>query len=182
MSAGPLPHRVNIRKAVTRSARYAGCLGAEQLPQFSSLLNPADPQFSAEVEFGQDDEGRQYASVILNAKVVLECQRCLQPMLRDLSSESRLALVPSDEQAKQLPEDYEPWLAIDEVDLWALAGEELALALPVVAYHPAGECEPPGGTDALGKENEDQGMAGIKPDSPFNVLSALLDSSDTKEK
>jgi uncharacterized protein len=182
MSAAPLPHRVNIRKAVTRAARYAGCLGAEQLPQFSSLLNPANPQSNVEVEFGQDDEGRQYAVVAIEARVVLECQRCLQPMLQELASESRLALVHSDEEARQLPAHYEPWLAIEEVDLWALAAEEFALALPVVAYHPRGECEPPGGSEAVREKDDDQGMDVQKPDSPFNVLSTLLDSSDMKEK
>ena len=173
MSAGPLPNRVNIRKAVTRSARYTGVLTASELPQFSSLLDPAQSQVEAVVEFGDDDEGRQFADVVMNATVTLECQRCLGPVQLTLESSSRLGLVHSDEQAKHLPAGYEPLIAVDEVDLWQVAAEELALALPVVAYHPAGECQAPGAPQVT-----DPGSPESERENPFSVLSTLLGSDD----
>jgi uncharacterized protein len=187
MSAAPLPQRVNIRKAVTRGAKYAGRLGAAQLPQFASLLDPVKPDIGLQAEFGEDEEGQQYIVVAMQATVVQECQRCLQPVLLELAGESRLGLVPGDEQARHLPPRYEPWLAVDEVDLWELAGEELALALPVVAYHPEGDCSPPGDVEMNSAvtglpEDKQQALTGGSRDNPFSVLSTLLDSGDAKEK
>ena len=179
MSAGPLPNRVNIRKAVTRSARYAGELSAAQLPQFSALLDDVNQRINVVVGFGEDDEGWQYADVELQAVVTLECQRCLGKVALPLDSRSRLGLVHSDEQAKHLPSGYEPLIAVDEVDLWEVAAEELALALPVVAYHPEGECSPPGEAQ---QQKEDSEPSTGRRENPFSVLSTLLGSDDTKEK
>ena len=178
MSEGPLPHRVNIRKAVTRAARYAGTLGPEQLPRFEAVLEPQKP-LQVEVVFGEDDEGQSIARVSLEAPVMLECQRCLGLMEKTLSSESTLGLVFDDEQARHLPARYEPWIAVDEVDLWEVAGEELALALPVVSYHSAEECAVP--TELASAENGEEQEV-LNEDNPFSVLSTLLSGSDEKEK
>lgn len=182
MLTAPLPNRVNIRKAVTRSARYAGALGAEQIPQFRDLLVPEAPTIDVVVEFGENDEGQQFAAVEMQGRVVLECQRCLKPVVCEIQGNSRLGIVPGDEQAKQLSAGLEPLIAIDEVDLWAVAEEELALALPVVAYHPDGECEPPKSDRRERSESEETGSTGQAAENPFSVLSSLLDSDGTKEK
>lgn len=182
MSPAPLPNRVNIRKAVTRSARYTGGLGAEQLPQFAQMLDPAAPLIEVAVEFGEDEEGQQFAAVTMQGRVVLECQRCLQSVLFTVEGDSRLGIVPGDEQAKQLSSGLEPLIALDEVDLWELAEEELALALPVVAYHPEGDCEPPKSDRSGRSEHQELGLADQATDNPFSVLSSLLVNDDTKEK
>jgi len=178
MSPGPLPQCVNLRRAVTRNARYQGTLGPQQLPRFSDVLE-RDGDLAISVQFGEDEEGRQFADVEVEASVRLQCQRCLQPLSQRLTGRSRLALVLSDEHAKHLPAQYEPWIARDEVDLWEVAAEELALALPVVAYHDAGVCEAP--PVPAGEEEHAAAPAENGSDSPFNVLSTLL-GDDGKEK
>ena len=141
MSAGSLPQCVNVRKAVANEARYSGTLGGDELPQIRPYLDPENPGIEVVVTCGRDEEGRQVVQVGIEGVVVLECQRCLKPLKQDVSSDSLLALVLTDEQAKQLPARYEPWIVADELDLWALAAEEIALCLPVVAYHPQDECD-----------------------------------------
>ena len=178
MSAGPLPQCVNLRKAVTRNARYEGLLGPRELPRFTDILSEGD-RVHFTVVFGVDVEDRQFAEVTIDATVRLECQRCLERFERQVSGHSHLALVPSDEHAKHLPAGYEPWIAMDEVDLWNMAAEELALALPVVAYHDRDECTAPALLPGSGR-NKDTGRD-APSDSPFNVLSTLL-SDDDKEK
>ncbi|MFT7288207.1 MAG: hypothetical protein ACI87W_002322 [Halieaceae bacterium] len=170
MSDGLLPQRVNIRKAVARAARYTGGIGVEQLRQFGAVFEADKPNITVVVEFGEDEAQRQYAQVTLTADVVLECQRCLKPIQRRLQGDSRLAIVRDDEEACQLPEGYEPCVAVDEVDLWEVAAEELALVLPVVAYHPQGECSPPAGY----KEKEIEDPVAASGAGPFSILSALL--------
>jgi len=174
MSGPPLPHAVSLRKAVTREALYSGVLGGAELPQFASMLGEDRP-LSLDVQFGRDEEDRQIARVTLRGDVTLECQRCLGAVTRHVDSESVLGLVLTDAQAQALPRHYEPWIVDDDVDLWAVAAEELALALPVVAYHDAGECRAP--LHEAAPAPEAQGVA----DNPFGVLSSLLDGEDAKE-
>lgn len=189
MSQGTLPHRVNIRKAVTRSAQYSGVLSAEQLPQFSDELPPEASKLQLTVDFAEDDGGRQFLAVEMDARVRLECQRCLGMLTEHLHSSSRLALVHDDEQARALPAGFEPWIAIDEVDLWELAAEELALALPVVAYHPRGECGhsiATAGNDSVTPDGQDrtndQTTSAPGASGPFSMLASLLDGDDDEEK
>lgn len=179
MSASPLPQCVNLRKAVTHGAHYSGVLSGEQIPRLASLLDPDKTRVNVAIRFGRDDEDRSVAEVSLDASVVLVCQRCLGPLKHAINSRSVLGLVPGDEQARALPADYEPWIAIEEVDLWEMAAEELALAIPVVAYHD--NCEAPL-SPGTGSEIE-TGAAAESADSPFSVLATLLErSDDNKEK
>lgn len=177
MSEGPLPHTVNTRKAVALEAHYKGSLSAAELPQLRDVL-PADSPapVAAEMRFHRDDEGRQRVSVALDATVTLVCQRCLEAFTSQVDSRSELAICRTDEEARALPASLEPLLAVEETDLWRVAEEELALALPVVAYHPDGEC-------AVAKVPEepqapsDDGIAGDESSNPFDVLSDLLDDN-----
>lgn len=185
MSAGSLPQCVNVRKAVANEARYSGTLGGDELPQIRPYLDPENSGVEVVVACGRDEEGRQVVEVGIEGTVVLECQRCLQPVKLKVSSESLLALVLTDEQAKQLPPRYEPWIVADELDLWALTAEEMALSLPVVAYHPTGECdlsELKNSSDEEKDEEISKGSVVVDDDNPFSVLAELLDGSDGKEK
>ena len=177
MSQAVLPQRVNTRKALGREASYRGTLGASQLTDFASVLDDSDESGEASIEagisFGRDEEQRPVIDVSLEARVRLECQRCLEQFTQRLSSRSRLGIVLTDEQAKQLPRDYEPLISAEETDLWAVVAEELALALPVVAYHPEGQCRV-GGDAAERKEIE---TGGDERANPFGILSVLLDEA-----
>lgn len=183
MSDGALPHWVNTRKAVGREAHYSGTLGPDQLSEFASYLEPeSGSAVRAEIRFGRDDDARSVVDVTLNARVQLECQRCLGSLARELHSVSRLALVPSDEHARHLPESYEPLIAGEETDLWAVVAEELALALPVVAYHAPGECAT--ALAGSGEPQQEQAVGDAQRANPFDVLSVLLEqpASDADEK
>lgn len=151
-------------------------MGASQLPQVADVLDPANPMVEMGIRFSRDEWGQAVADVSLQAPVLLQCQRCLAPLKEKLASRTRLGLVPSDEQARHLPRDYEPWIAIDEIDLWDVAAEEFALALPLVAYHPAGVCEAPAGP------SQEEPLTAPGPrgmDHPFGVLTTLLTGNDT---
>jgi uncharacterized protein len=182
MSEGLLPQTVNTRKAVTREARYRGVLGAEQLPQLQELLIAERYPVAVDMRFFPDDQGQQRISVELTATVRMVCQRCLEPFTSHIASRSELGIVRSDEEAQHLPADCEPLIALAETDLWRVAEEELALALPVVAYHPEGEC--PGAADPGGSQEtaEAQGSPAEASPNPFDVLSTLLDSAAQRDR
>lgn len=179
MSDGLLPHTVITRKAVTREARYSGTLGPRQLPRLSHVLRGnAGDSVQAEIAFIRDDEERQVVLVDLSAEVELECQRCLEPVRQGIKSHSELAIVRTDQEAQQLPARYEPLIVAEEADLWEIVQEELSLALPVVAYHPEGECSTAQlapATKGEGAFDElDDGAEEAERPNPFEVLSSLL--------
>ncbi|MEO0437377.1 MAG: YceD family protein [Pseudomonadota bacterium] len=170
MSANPPPQRVIVRKAVSRSAAYSGVLGVAELPSVAGVLDPSIAGVSASICFAIDDEDRPIAKVKVCAQVILECQRCLERFTTTLEAQSTLGLLASESQAGELPKDYEPWVTADEVDLWEMVAEEVALALPSVAYHAEQDCSQP-----LRELNETQDSKGQSASSgPFDVLGALL--------
>lgn len=179
MSAAPLPQRIDLRRALARGDCYRGVLGMSQLPQMADVLDPENPAVEMGIRFSRDECGQAVADVSLQAPVLLQCQRCLAPLREKLASRSRLGLVASDEQARHLRGDYEPWIASDEIDLWDVAAEEFALALPLVAYHPAGVCAAPMG------QAQEKPLTPLGPrrvEHPFAVLSTLLAGDDIEEK
>jgi uncharacterized protein len=115
--------------------------------------------------------------------VALVCQRCLGPLRLPLSSESRVGLVESMEQADRLPADAEPvWIEDRKVDLDEIVEEELLLALPLVPLHEPGaaECTATGVVDARegdkveGATSMDDDDAAPVVQTPFAELGELL--------
>lgn len=89
----------------------------------------------------------------LHAGVVLVCQRCLQPVTREVASEVRLAFASGDDAA--LPADHDVIPGDPRrVDLATLAEEELLLSLPLIARHEPGEaCRLPADVAARAAES-----------------------------
>jgi uncharacterized protein len=73
----------------------------------------------------------------LAADVVLECQRCLQPLAHRIQEQRNFRFVASEEEAERLDEETEDdVLAMPaRLDLIALIEDELILCLPIVPRH-----------------------------------------------
>ena len=72
----------------------------------------------------------------VTATLMVECQRCLQPIATDVVGNFKFALVSSEEEFELLPEEFEPYLVEgEEQSLIDLIEDELLLSLPMVAIH-----------------------------------------------
>ncbi len=172
MSTEPLPCELDARKAAARGARVSGTLRPADMPRFRALLAGDEGSIRAELGFSRDEEGRSLVRVVIDADVAVICQRCLQPMTRRVTSDSLLAIVWTDEQARQLPRNLEPLVvAAQEADLWSIVEEELMLALPAFSYHESEACKETL-ADYSGPTPEEEVTAGDKP-NPFDVLAQL---------
>ena len=119
-------------------------------------------------------QGHIVAEVPVEAKVGLECQRCLLPVTLQISGSSRVALVESEAAVANVPPELETALAPDgRLRLADLLEEELLLALPVAPHHPDGQC--PG--EGRGTEPEDTAEPTQRP---FANLGELLKSGRSK--
>src|SRR4051812_27120763 len=83
------------------------------------------------LEFSQDDQGRTHVRGSAVAEVALECQRCLEPVVRRLDANIDLRVVASDTIAQQFADEFESFVSTDdEVPVIDLIEDDLILALP----------------------------------------------------
>ncbi|SFR49146.1 uncharacterized protein SAMN05216203_0848 [Marinobacter daqiaonensis] len=128
------------------------------------------------LEFSADSQRRRIVRGELETDVELECQRCMSGMTAHVSSAFELGLVTSDDKARQLPSELEPFVVEGEaLDLWTMVEDELLLALPAYPLHEREDCPATADLEAL----EADPAASPEPDpedkreNPFKVLEGL---------
>jgi uncharacterized protein len=166
-----LPGSVDALKLCQQGVTVVGFLPLANLQRLASQLYLAEGNVQVRLSFGLDEQSRKTVNGQLEATLPLVCQRCLERLDSAIDTEFALALVWNDDQAAQLPRTLDPVLMeSEELDLLGIVEDELLLALPLVAVHEQGSCEPPAllGESILGDEHQ----AGEKV-NPFQVLAAL---------
>ena len=170
-----LPHSVDPRRLADIGRELAGTLPLAQLPRLALVLVEgavdAAALVSYQLRFQRDPGGRALVAGEVSATLPLRCERCNGVVDLPVASGFTLAVVAGLDEAAQLPDDYEPLLPEDgAVDPVALVEDELLLALPTVARHPVGTCEPP-------RYEQPSNAPAPPPDSgtdnPFAVLETL---------
>jgi uncharacterized protein len=180
MSTEPPPRTLDARKAAARGATVDGVLRPRDLQRLREVVSGDVGEIHACFGFFRDDENRSLVRVAISADLAVTCQRCLQPMPLHLESDSTLALVGSDELARQLPDHLDPLVVVgQECNLWEVVEEELMLALPAFSYHDTEDCReilagftgrPPAAVATAAKPN------------PFNVLEQLKPGSNKQQE
>jgi uncharacterized protein len=171
MSTESLLTMLDVRKAAVRGALMGGVLEPLDLERFRPLLAGDEGTVAVKMAFSRDEESRYVIDVAIEADILAVCQRCLEPMPEHLSSESKLAVVWTDEEAVSLPRYLDPLiLKEDSCNLWELVEDELILAMKPFNYHETGTCKRKTVSffDPLIKED----VVEDKP-NPFNVLEQL---------
>jgi uncharacterized protein len=144
----PDPLRLDVRAFTRDAGTLHGELPLASLQRLApSLLADADGGTAAPVAWRADGEQRpvragepeRWLHLQASAAVVLECQRCLQPMAQSLQVDRRLRFVEGEDEAARLDEECDDdVLALPpSLDLVALIEDELILALPLVPRHEA---------------------------------------------
>ena len=165
-----LPRRVEPRKQAHFGAVFQGSLGGEDLPRLANHVHSID-EIHVRLAFYIDDNSKRVVSVDIDASVGMICQRCLEPVVVKVSSQSVVAVVRDEDEAKQLSESLDPWIVEDtEADTYELVEEELLLNLPVVAYHEY-DCINPDLYEYKIHDSEKQQES--ETENPFNVLAGL---------
>ena len=127
------------------------------------------------LDFTRSIGGRPMIKGHIRGNVVLECQRCMQPVTipLDVPVEVALTTFESDERPEQ--EGLEAWLVEDErLFIQDFVEDEILLALPLAAKHE--QCEPvrkliealP--SDVVLTESGQEDSAVITKKNPFAVL------------
>jgi len=174
MKTGALPKQLDLRGLAVRGVHIDGTVSPEDLPRLADSGIAIVDSGSVAFDFRRDAEARYVVAVSVEARVVMQCQRCLSDMQVPIKSVSLMACVWTDEEAAGLPATYEPLLVGDAADLSDIVEEEILLAIPVSPVHET-DCKSAeqqaalkadtGGSEAI----EDLG----ERDSPFAVLEQL---------
>jgi uncharacterized protein len=137
-----LPKIVKPRKLChlgsTQGLTLSGTLVLEGLSKLSDKVLSEKAHAKLKLTFGLDEVGCCQIRATGSLKVKLKCQRCMQSLDDVLYLDSLLSPVVGDDEAKQLPPNFEPLMAPeDEVDLHEWIQEEVLLCLPIVPVHDA---------------------------------------------
>ena len=175
MSAGALPHIIDFRALAAREARVEGILAPSHLTRLKASVDGAE---AAQVcaQFSRDEMGRFVVALSVSMRVMMTCQRCLEPMHLDISSESKVAALWSDSQANELPDTLEPVVTGEETDLWMMVEEEVLLALPAYPLHADIHCAEKLGLGGQEQAEHNSAEGECKKDNPFAALAALRDA------
>jgi len=117
---------------------FHGTMQLSRMPRLSLLLesNSGEAGFSA--RFRYDRQKNVVIDLVVEADLVLLCQRSLEAYTEPVRRQSRLAVIESLEEQDSLPGDYDPVLVEDHrMALLELVEDELLLGVPQIPRNPA---------------------------------------------
>ena len=151
-----------------------GQIALNKLSRVQDYLCGDSGAVTIHLSFGKDLQGIQTIIGSLDAKVFMQCQRCLKPVALAVSVVVNIGVGYKESALKALPTEYDPLLQeTPELDLWMLIEDELILGLPIVAYHPSGECS----IDAQ-YQRGDADVSDKQATNPFSVLAVMKGEDD----
>jgi uncharacterized protein len=167
---------------VPQTYQGAGFLVITDMPRLAkevASINPGDGfawQMETHFEDSPGSEPLQILDLVLNGRLHLVCQRCLQDCAIDLDEKRRFILVASEAEADAYPledEEQEPLVASQHFNLLETMEDEVLLSLPLIPKHPEGFCEPH--ATVFGFEDEDGALD--ERENPFKVLKNMKKNS-----
>ena len=173
MSTQARTDAVSPQELARKRGQFIGEIAIAAFPRLRSLVL-GDGVVSVNLKFARDDKGRCVVEGPVAVTLTLECQRCLEPVQRDVRLSVSLCLVGSDAQAAALTEEVEAFvLGDDEVSIVELIEDDVLLALPSQVCEDYDECPnrpalsyPADGMPALDE-------TALKRPNPFGVLAEL---------
>ena len=130
-----LPETANFVRQVELNRTIEGTYPLAKFSRLNEVLASSDGDVTAKVDFGHSVG---FACVIakVSAKLLVKCQRCLQPLETEVTGNFKFALVRSEDEFELLPEEFEPYLLEgEEQSIIDLIEDELILCLPMVTTH-----------------------------------------------
>ncbi len=166
-----LPRQGDPRKFAQQGVALKGYVPVSELGRLAEALAIPEGKIYADLAFKISEEGKLVVQGAARAELDLMCQRCLSPVNMPVEADIALAMVRTEEAARNLPKHLDPWILEQDgvADLYEMVEDELLLSLPAVAYHP----EPCIDENLLSSGEKVE----VKPkENPFQVLEHLKGS------
>lgn len=187
MQSTPLPKQVDIRRFVAADVEIDAREPLVNFARLAGMLEATDGDVEVHLHFHTDLQGTKRIDGAVRATLMVQCQRCLQPMPLPIDSRFHAAVVWSDDDAGRLPKDLEPYIVGEEPqDVRDLVEDELIISVPYASYHDEGACVAEGyaAVEAANRVAELEAARKAEADSgeerpqenPFKVLEQLKGS------
>jgi uncharacterized protein len=135
-----LPEHLDPLRRAEQAAVLRGWVALRRMGRLARSLCGAEGRVDVELHFDRDAQRIPFVQGRVQARLMMICQRCLEPMEVRIERDLLLALVRSEAEAERLPAKYEPLLVTStSIAVAEIIEDELLLALPIVPRHAAGE-------------------------------------------
>jgi uncharacterized protein len=136
-----LPVMIEPEKYALSGEKLQGTVSIMELPGLSDLVQNREGKVNFELSFSRDSTAWLNATGTITARLILQCQRCLEAMTLEVHNTIHVAIVNTQQQVELLPDNIEPFLAVDKkISVNTLIAEELLLSLPLSPLHEEAEC------------------------------------------
>ena len=113
MSIQPRTDAVSPHELARKGGQFSGEIPLAAFPRLSSLVL-GDGSVSVELGFARDEEGRSRVVGRAVLAPTLQCQRCLEPVVRQLDVAIDLRVVRTEEQAAELADQFDTFVLADD--------------------------------------------------------------------
>lgn len=168
MSEKMIPEYIDPFRFAEQNLVLDGIVKVADLKRLQTSLKSLDEVIAVHLAFGVDEQGITFIKGHLATKLLLQCQRCMEPVSYEIMSDFILGIVNKLDEVNALPERYEPALAKDNsLALRDLIEDEIILNLPIIPRHEPSVCKV-----ELPLTNADWDES---KKNPFHVLESLKD-------
>lgn len=141
VSHGPLPAHIDPMQLAEKGAHLVGALSLKGMSRLRQACLDDDGEVAVDLQFGRDPSSDvSELQGTLRTAVRIACQRCLEPMVLELRTDTRLLLLRSGERVDALAPEAEALTVDRPVSLSELVEDELLLVMPMVPMHPLAVC------------------------------------------
>jgi len=161
---GKLQQTYKVSRELSSHASFSGVMLLTQMPRLAELVIADDTGIPVTFEFGYNEFKLPTLTGHYEADLKVECQRCLEPMVKTIKQDFALLIDASEEDIEsfQLDSLYSQEGYLDVVEV---IEDELILALPIIMMHEDINCNKFLQVDAE--------QPPVKTNNPFAALQAL---------
>lgn len=179
MSKENLPEKINPLRLAEAGVSLHGILHVKDMQRLCMSLASDSGEVDVGIQCGIDQQGIRFLGGHIKAQFELQCQRCMEPYLYEIIEDFLSGIVKTEEEARELPERYEP-VFVDEEGMLIIQDvieDELIIGLPIVPMHDPKECKVDLSKVVMGS---DTGSGG-DDNNPFKVIEILRSKNRNKE-
>lgn len=176
MSNPEIPLSIDALKPFEQGSVREDSLALAGMNRLKPLVLENEGKATVRLVFFFDDERRRVIEGWIRAELVVQCQRCLEPMRLPVESSFRVGVVDTEAMAEQLPASLEPMVSgKQELPIHGVLEDELIMCLPDDPVHDEADCSASATLERINRDADDAVAQAREhdTDNPFRVLAGL---------
>lgn len=132
-----LPKTIKLFKFARKEASLHGDYKIVAMPRISEIARNTEDRVKVDLSFYLENDKTPCIKGIIDTKIILDCQRCLEAFPVELKINFNLAFVRFEDQAEELDSGFEVYVIGEEEDLDSidLITDEILLSIPMAPSH-----------------------------------------------